>query len=560
MTTNNKSKLEAQIGAIAPASTDYIQDFSLESVLRRIVLLARAQIQAEFAALALRNDRGRIVNFIHSGMSQEEIDQMPHLPEGKGLLKELQEKYETIQIPNIKEDPRAAGFPEGHPEMKSMLGVPIISGEKILGQIYLTNKRGQAAFTDDDVRLMKTLAAYASAAITNAQLYNHILERDKTLNQQYEDLSLINDLAQSVASSWDIREIMSRTLKHVMEYMDIETGEIFLQDRGGKDLRLSLLRGDDFEAFSTRNVFRIGDGVVGKVAGLNKALVVYNLDTDPRILRPAIAKAGFTNQAVIPLQGQRIVVGVMTLSSKKERIYTTRELDFLTTIGMWTGTAIQNALLQQQTRHVAILEERERIGMDLHDGIIQSLYSIGLTLDYVKEILTEDPAESKTRLDLAVSGINSAISDIRAYISDLRPRQMQESKSFMENLAGLITEFEKTSHITARFDNQSEKPLGLNYQNAVTLFHICQEALSNATRHSGAERVEVHLREDDSKVFLEIKDNGKGFNLDRTDTNLGHGLSNMQRRARKAGGDIQIDSAPNQGTRVQVWVPKEDCS
>lgn len=560
MTTNNKSKLEAQIGAIAPASTDFIQDFSLESVLRRIVLLARAQIQAEFAALALRNDRGRIVNFIHSGMSQEEIDQMPHLPEGKGLLKELQEKYETIQIPNIKEDPRAAGFPEGHPEMKSMLGVPIISGEKILGQIYLTNKRGQAAFTDDDVRLMKTLAAYASAAITNAQLYNHILERDKTLNQQYEDLSLINDLAQSVASSWDIREIMSRTLKHVMEYMDIETGEIFLQDRGGKDLRLSLLRGDDFEAFSTRNVFRIGDGVVGKVAGLNKALVVYNLDTDPRILRPAIAKAGFTNQAVIPLQGQRIVVGVMTLSSKKERIYTTRELDFLTTIGMWTGTAIQNALLQQQTRHVAILEERERIGMDLHDGIIQSLYSIGLTLDYVKEILTEDPAESKTRLELAVSGINSAISDIRAYISDLRPRQMQENKSFMENLAGLITEFEKTSHITARFDNQSEQPLGLNYQNAVTLFHICQEALSNASRHSEAERVEVHLREDDSMVFLEIQDNGKGFNLDRTDTNLGHGLSNMQRRARKAGGDIQIDSAPNQGTRVQVWVPKEDCS
>ncbi|GAG02020.1 unnamed protein product, partial [marine sediment metagenome] len=263
---------------------------------------------------------------------------------------------------------------------------------------YLTNKIDATEFTDDDERLMKTLAAYAAVAITNTQLYDHILERDKTLNQQYEDLSLINDLAQAVATSWDIKEIVSRTLKNVLQYLDIETGEIFLKDRGGKELRLSLIRGDDFEAFYTKSVFRVGDGVVGKVAGLNKALVVYNLDSDPRILRPAIAEAGFTSQAVIPLQANREVVGVMTLSSKKDRGYSVRELDLLTTLGTWAGTAIQNALLQQQTKHIAVLEERERIGMDLHDGIIQSLYSIGLTLDYVKEILEEDHTESLEKL------------------------------------------------------------------------------------------------------------------------------------------------------------------
>jgi len=559
MEPNIRAELKEQIGSISQISTEYVQDFSLESVLRRIVLLARAQVQAEYAALAIRNDQGHIVNFIHSGMTQQEVDRMPHLPQGMGLLRELQEKYEVIRLADLQEDSRAVGFPEGHPEMTSMLAVPIISGERILGQVYLTNKRGGAEFSDDDVRLMKTLAAYASAAITNAQLYNHILERDKTLNQQYEDLSLINDLAQSVASSWDIREIMSRTLKHVMDYMEIETGEIFLRDRGGKDLRLSLLRGDDFEAFYSKNVFRIGNGLVGKVAGLNKALVVYHLDSDPRILRSAIAEAGFTSQAVIPLQAQRSVVGVMTLSSKKERLYTTRELDFLTTIGMWTGTAIQNALLQQQTKHLAILEERERIGMDLHDGIIQSLYSIGLTLDYVKEILNEDPQESQQRLQLATEGINSAIADIRAYISDLRPRQMQENKTFSENLSFLIKEFETHSKITTSFINKTEEPVHINYQAAVTLFHICQEALSNTARHSEAGSVEVKLWREDSKLKIQVNDDGKGFNLDRTDTNLGHGLSNMQRRARKIGGDIRIDSAPMQGTKVTAWVPEEEC-
>jgi two-component system sensor histidine kinase DevS len=348
MAQKTKKELEDQIGSLYQASKDLVGDFSLETLLARIVRLAQAQVQAEYAALAIRDDNGQVTQFIHSGMSEEELHLMPHPPEGKGLLGELQHRHEVIRIPKIKADPRYHGFPTYHPVMTSMLGVPITTGEKILGQIYLTNKIGMDEFTLDDERLMKTLAAYAAVAITNTRLYNKILERDKTLNQQYEDLSLIHDLAQAIASSWDIKEIMSRTLNYVLQYLEIETGEIFLRDRGSKELRLSLLRGDDFEAFHTKNVFRIGDGVVGKAAGLNKALVVYNLETDPRVLRPALARAGFICQANIPLQAAREVVGVMTLSSKKEHVYSVRELDLLTTVGMWAGTAIQNALLQQR--------------------------------------------------------------------------------------------------------------------------------------------------------------------------------------------------------------------
>ncbi|MGB2965503.1 MAG: GAF domain-containing sensor histidine kinase [Anaerolineales bacterium] len=558
MSDKSKQELEDQIGSLYQVSKDLARDLSLETLLWRIVRLAQDQVESEYAALAIRDDDGTVVNFIHTGMSEEEISLMPHPPEGKGLLGELQNKHEVIRIPEILKDPRSIGFPQYHPEMTSMLGVPIISGEKVLGQIYLTNKIDATEFTDDDERLMKTLAAYAAVAITNTQLYDHILERDKTLNQQYEDLSLINDLAQAVATSWDIKEIVSRTLKNVLQYLDIETGEIFLKDRGGKELRLSLLRGDDFEAFYTKSVFRIGDGVVGKVAGLNKALVVYNLDSDPRILRPAIAEAGFTCQAVIPLQANREVVGVMTLSSKKDRDYSIRELDLLTTIGTWAGTAIQNALLQQQTKHVAVLEERERIGMDLHDGIIQSLYSIGLTLDYVKAILEEDRTESLEKLGFATDGINSTITDIRAYISDLRPRQIQENKTFSENLEILLKEFETNSKISSSIKDELKTPLNTSYQNTVALFKIAQESLSNTARHSNASKTDLHLWEEDGKVYLQIVDNGKGFNIDKTEANLGHGLANMQRRSRKAGGGIKIDSTPNKGTTVLTWVPRED--
>ncbi len=557
MTHKTKKELEEQIGSLYQASKDLVGDFSLKTLLTRIVRLAQAQVQAEYAALAIRDESGKVVNFIHSGMSEEELHLMPHPPEGKGLLGELQQKHEVIRIPEITEDSRYSGFPQYHPAMSSMLGVPIITGEKILGQIYLTNKVNGAEFTLDDERLMKTLAAYAAVAITNTQLYQNIVEQDEALNQQYEDLALIYDLAQGIASSWDTREIMSFTLKKVLSYLEVETGEIFLKDRGDRDLRLALLRGDDFEAFHTKNVFRFGDGVVGKVAALNKALVVTNLETDPRIMRSAIVEAGFRCQAVIPLQATREVVGVMTLSSKTDRIYSIRELDLLTAIGMWAGTAIINAQLQQQTKHIAVLEERERIGMDLHDGVIQSLYSLGLTLDYVKAILEEDSCESLEKLNLATDGINSTIVDIRTYISDLRPRQMQENLSFQENLEVLLQEFQNNSRIVAIIQDEIDGSLDLNYQNTLTLFRITQESLSNTARHSKAQNADIRLWEENSQIYLEIIDDGQGFNIDKTEANLGHGLANMQRRTRKAGGGIQIDSSPGNGTKVRAWVPKE---
>lgn len=558
MSNLSREQLEKQIGTFHQASQDLVRDLSLDTVLERIVSLARDQVQAEYGALAIRDENGVVVNFIQIGMTPEEVAQMPHFPQGEGLLGMLQKKNEIINIPEIKADPRSAGFPENHPSMTSLLGVPIISGERILGQIYLTNKKDKPKFTADDARLMKTLAAYAAVAITNAQLYNHLLRRDKILNQQNQDLSLINELAQTVASSWDIKEIMSQALKNVLTNLEFNAGEIFLRDRGGDDFRLTLLRGAEYEAFSQKTVFRIGEGLIGKVAEINKPLVIQSLKDDPRNDRPTIHQAGYSSMVGIPLQARRKVIGVLTLSSKKPRIFSERELDLLVTIGTWTGIAIENARLQQQSQRVAILEERERIGMDLHDGIIQSLYSIGLTLDYVKAVLDEDPQGSLEKLNQAIDGINHTISDIRSYVSDLRPRQMVENKSFSENLELLLQRFESDSRISAAFDNRTPDHIQIPYQKAVTLFKISQEALSNIARHADASLAEIDLWQEDNQVHLRIVDDGKGFNLDKAETNLGHGLSNMQARSRKVGGNIRIESAPTKGTRVEVWIPLEN--
>ncbi|RLD04434.1 MAG: hypothetical protein DRI56_11290 [Chloroflexota bacterium] len=528
MTNLTPKQLDSQLGTFQQVNRELGEDLSLDTLLERIVRLARAQVKARYATLELQDDKGLVGYFVRVCLLNGEVKRV----------------FE-----------RECG--ENQSGSNATLKIPILSGERVLGKLLLSDKQDAAEFTPDDERLMKTLMAYASIAITNVRLYQNILGCDRQLTQQNEDLSLINDLAQTVANSWDIKEIMSQTLSHVLNYLKMTTGEIYLRDKGGDDLRLSLLRGEHFEAFYSKNIFRVGEGIVGKVAEQGKPLVCYSLATDPRILRPAVPKAGFRCLAGIPLLARRKTVGVMTLSCKDEHQFTDREFDLLTTIGTWAGTAIENVQLQQQSNRVAVLEERERIGMDLHDGIIQSLYSIGLTLDYVKVILKEenDTENALKRLMLTTNGINNAINDIRSYVSGLRPSQMQADKTLPENIAFIIEQFETYSQIKGELICSSKTFPNLPYENTVTLFHICQEALANAARHSHATKARVNLWAENGAVHLEISDNGKGFNVDSTKKNLGHGLSNMQRRTRKVGGSIKIDSAPLRGTCVQVWVP-----
>jgi signal transduction histidine kinase len=91
----------------------------------------------------------------------------------------------------------------------------------------------------------------------------------------------------------------------------------------------------------------------------------------------------------------------------------------------------------------------------------------------------------------------------------------------------------------------------------LALFHICQECLANAAKHAKAKKVQIAVWTTDERVLMEVRDDGKGFDMESMNTNIGHGLANMQTRARSAGGEVDISSAPNEGTTILVWVPRD---
>jgi len=554
-----REQLEERLAALHQASLELVRNLSLETVLQRIVTLACEQANAEYGLLRVVDEQGNLEKFVQVGMSAEEVARMPHPPRGLGLIGALHEERRSIRIPDIHADPRSVGAPEGHPFMRSFLGVPIIQGGRLLGQLYLANKKNWHEFTENDQRVIEMLAAYAASAITNARLYEGILQRDQELVQRNEDLALTNDIAATLASSLDLEQILEHTLERVMGYLGVEAGEIWLRDEEDSPyLRMALHRGEAAEAFWTRDTFRLGEGFIGLAAQQNEVLVSSDLAHDMRYLRTAVVEAGFRSMAGVPLVAQQgRVVGVLGLVARGERTFEQRELDLLRSIGVWAGTAIENAWLHRRARQVAVLEERERIGMDLHDGIIQSIYAVGLVLDYARLSLHEDPQQALEKINQAINGLNRAIRDIRAYILDLRPRQFREDEGLAAGVRRLVDEFRANSttdiSLSLGEDNFSDLP----HDAATAMFHICQEALANIAKHARASRASVSLWGTPERVLLEVSDDGRGFDLERMSTTLGHGLSNMHRRARKVGGDVEMTSAPGEGTTVLAWVPRK---
>mgnify|MGYP000020592214 CR=1 FL=1 len=554
MVVLSREQIEERLGALHRASLELVSDLSPDTLLERIVNLAREQAGARYAALGVIDDHGNLVRFIQVGMSDEEVQRMEHHPRGLGLIGAIQQERQTIRIADISADPRSVGFPRFHPEMRSFLGVPIMLGDRLFGQIYLTDKIGYPEFTEDDAQVIETLAAYAAVAISNARMYEAMLARDYALTQRNNDLALLNDVATSLAGSSDISAILEQTVDRVMEYLNVEAGEVFLREEDGSDMVLALHRGEAPEAFWTKDRFALGEGYIGNVALSGKPMVSSSLQTDLRFLRRAVAEAGFNCIACIPLTARGQIVGVMSVATRRERHLDNRELSLLNSIGKLAGMAIENARLNQQSRRLAVLEERERIGMDLHDGIIQSIYAVGLALEYARMSLDEDAELAEEKIAQAIEGLNSTIRDIRSYILDLRPRQFR-GEDLMEGLKRLVEEFRANTLSEVSLIGPEDGQIQLSAAQATALFHICQEALANVAKHAHATHTTLQLWKAPERALLEISDNGQGFDLSKMSVTLGHGLSNMHTRARKVGGDIEITSEPGKGTTVLAWVP-----
>jgi signal transduction histidine kinase len=218
------------------------------------------------------------------------------------------------------------------------------------------------------------------------------------------------------------------------------------------------------------------------------------------------------------------------------------------------GIAIQNARLLQDVQRLAVVDERLRISRDLHDGIIQSIYAVSLSLEDVADLVADDPAEATARVDRSIDRLHTTISDIRTFIVGLGPMTGEGLGAALETMAGELLAGSPTE---LRLDLSGVDLLDgrLSPEAGHELVQIAREALSNVARHSGAADASLSLRVDGDVAVLRVEDDGRGFDPEQRLGVSHFGLANLRDRAAAIAGSLRIDTGVGKGTRIIVRLP-----
>jgi len=254
-----------------------------------------------------------------------------------------------------------------------------------------------------------------------------------------------------------------------------------------------------------------------------------------------------------PVLFRGVSLGNLYLTEKQNADeFTPDDEEAIRTLAAQAAIAIENARLYEQLERVSVKEERHRIGMDLHDGVIQSLYGVSLQLEDAADRVQTEPEAARKVLDRAVDRLNASIADLRNYVLGLRPVRGSD-RPLTESLPTLAAQARTNALLDVDVAVSPEASAALDDPGREAAFYIAADALGNIQRHARARRATVRLFRENATVVLEVSDDGVGFDYEHAVD--GHGLRNMRERAFSVGGRLNVITEPGRGSRVRFELP-----
>jgi signal transduction histidine kinase len=518
-------------------------DLSLDGVLSRIVAIASTLVDAQYAALGVleTGPHRRLRTFVHHGMDPDIVTEIGELPTGHGLLGLLIDEPRPIRLHDIAAHPASYGFPDHHPPMSSFLGVPVRIRDKVFGNLYLTEKSGGGDFTDDDETVVIALAAAAGVAVENARLYEEAERRQLWLRATAEITSLLADATQGRDALQLVadraREVSGADVSWIVAGADSET------------LELRVVSGVPADVRAMREL-PMHHSLAAQVVRTGEAITVRDLASEPGALDPSspLGWLSLGPAVVVPLGSGSGLEGVLALAWTPEHGAGFDSVDAAlpASFAEQAALALQITRAREAQQRLDLLEDRDRIGRDLHDLVIQRLFAVGLSLESAAR--SAQVPEVSARLERAVDELDGTIKDIRRTIFALgamdATTDVQTEIERIVDRAATTLKFRPTMRIEGPVRSLVSAVI------APDLLAVLGEALSNAARHAEASAVEVLVTAGD-EVVVRVTDDGKGMG----DEVLESGLDNMRLRAHKHGGTFVVHSEPAAGTTITWAVP-----
>ncbi len=466
---------------------------------------------------------------------------------------EVVETGQPVVIDRLLDDPRVAEVAERE-GVRSAISYPLKSRGETTGIMAIAS-RAERRFGETDHDLVGSVAAQLGMAISQWTAFERSLQR----NREMEALLAVSS---AVTSSLDLTCVLDRALETILDNTSAEAAEIWLVDDDG-ELALARHSGASPEAFHEATRLRMGEGLPGLAAARGVPVTVHDLESDSRFLRARVTEAGFQTYCALPLALRETRLGALGVAARDpEAVTQPEERRLLEGIGEVISVAIENARLYERIQDTAVLEERERIAREMHDGLAQVLTYVNAQSLAVGKLLGSDrTVEAREELAKMEAAVRDVYADVREAILGLRVSPRSEG-GLLLSLAGYIDLYSEMTGIECRLQlGEGVDSARLSSFAEIQLLRIVQEALSNVRQHARASTATVTARCLGEGVFqVVIEDDGRGFDPGRVPRHgwPRFGLQTMRERAEAVGGTFRILSRPGGGTAVQIELATDE--
>jgi signal transduction histidine kinase len=518
---------------------------SLPAILQHIVELATDLTGARYGAIGVLGPGGGISRFIYTGISPEQRAAIGHLPVGKGILGVLIHDARPLRLRELSSDPRSVGFPPNHPPMRSFLGAPVTARGQVFGNIYLTEKRGADEFDADDEQALVILAAQAGVAVENARLYEE-------LEARVQRLDALHAIGTAMVRGEDPEVVAGLVARQARALLHADLASVAVPSQDGAHLTVCTADGTGADEL-VGDSFPMAGSVSGDAITSGRVVALEDAAADDRVAQPIVRSGRYGPALFVPLAARREPFGTLLLARRRGgEGFDDASVRLAEVFAGQAAVVLEQGRLQRQVRRLETLEDRERIARELHDGTVQALFTVGLGLQGTAS-LVGDP-EAVRRIQSAVEELDRVIADLRKYIFGLEPGVLAD-RQLGPALEEMATEFQHRTGVVAVTEIDPDAAAALA-PDATDIVQLVREALSNVSRHAGAAtcRVSLHRQPDSGAAWLEIDDDGQGFEVAAAE-GAGRGLGNLRSRAARLGGRAEITSVPGEGTTVRVAIP-----
>ena len=367
-------------------------------------------------------------------------------------------------------------------------------------------------------------------------------------------LSALNQAALAIAAELSLEKVLKQIVDSARDLVEAQYAAIGVPNTEGQ------LETFVYSGMATALAEKIpslpqGHGLLGALIDEERPIRIPRIGDDLRSVGFPEYHPPMESFLGVPVLAGDQVLGNLYLTNKLDAIeFSEADQELVEMLAAHVAIAIQNACLYEQVGRLAIVDERARIGMDLHDGVIQSIYAVGLILESTRLEIQKNSVEPADKLLAhAIGSLNDTIRDIRNFILDLRPHRF--SGNLDQGLSRLVREFQANAMVPVTLNVPKWVGGSLSTPVVRAVFLTAQEALANVARHAKATEVVVQARLVSTGVELCIADNGRGFDLDSMNQTVGHGLANMRARAEELNGSYRIESIPGEGTTITLVFP-----